>query len=387
MFAADRAIAHRVRFPIRTDVSGQTVEVIVMNNPRPVMSIRKTVQLMVILTLLAWATQTLFAQWGYSGLILPAPTTPTPGRVPAPAEMPATPPVYATPLPAVAPAPAPAPAPALAASPAAIQKRNGATVELRPRVRFVDAGRITLGDVCRWSDEDAAVMQPLAGTLIANLGGSVRVRQISVDDIKSRLHDAGANLSLLQFTGSAKCAILVGDATESELEPLPAVVVAEDGAAAPELAPTTQPQPEVERFFEEQLVLTRPLSRGQRIIASDLAAKRVEIDAPTTRPAIATDEIIGNVASRDLKKGDAVDAADFKPPAIVTRGQFITVAMRIGEFDVETVVRALDPAAKGETVRAKNESNGDIYRVVITGANEGRVEARLGEDVAALLQN
>ena len=36
-----------------------------MNNPRPVMSIRKTVQLMVILTLLAWATQTLFAQWGY----------------------------------------------------------------------------------------------------------------------------------------------------------------------------------------------------------------------------------------------------------------------------------------------------------------------------------
>ncbi|MEA2711017.1 MAG: hypothetical protein QOF78_3618 [Phycisphaerales bacterium] len=358
-----------------------------MNNPRPVMSIRKTVQLMVILTLLAWATQTLFAQWGYSGLILPAPTTPTPGRVPAPAEMPATPPVYATPLPAVAPAPAPAPAPALAASPAAIQKRNGATVELRPRVRFVDAGRITLGDVCRWSDEDAAVMQPLAGTLIANLGGSVRVRQISVDDIKSRLHDAGANLSLLQFTGSAKCAILVGDATESELEPLPAVVVAEDGAAAPELAPTTQPQPEVERFFEEQLVLTRPLSRGQRIIASDLAAKRVEIDAPTTRPAIATDEIIGNVASRDLKKGDAVDAADFKPPAIVTRGQFITVAMRIGEFDVETVVRALDPAAKGETVRAKNESNGDIYRVVITGANEGRVEARLGEDVAALLQN
>ncbi|MEA2734308.1 MAG: hypothetical protein QOE14_759, partial [Humisphaera sp.] len=74
-----------------------------MNNPRPVMSIRKTVQLMVILTLLAWATQTLFAQWGYSGLILPAPTTPTPGRVPAPAEMPATPPVYATPLPAVAP--------------------------------------------------------------------------------------------------------------------------------------------------------------------------------------------------------------------------------------------------------------------------------------------
>src|SRR3954463_7469004 len=46
-----------------------------MMQPRP-LSPRKTVQLMVILTILAWATQTLFHQWGYGGLILPTAGTP-----------------------------------------------------------------------------------------------------------------------------------------------------------------------------------------------------------------------------------------------------------------------------------------------------------------------
>src|SRR3954466_15644541 len=43
----------------------------VMMQPRP-LSPRKTVQLMVVLTILAWATQTLFRQWGYGGVVFPA---------------------------------------------------------------------------------------------------------------------------------------------------------------------------------------------------------------------------------------------------------------------------------------------------------------------------
>jgi len=39
-------------------------------NGRPI-SKKKTVQLMVILTILAWATQTLFHQWGYGGVVFP----------------------------------------------------------------------------------------------------------------------------------------------------------------------------------------------------------------------------------------------------------------------------------------------------------------------------
>src|SRR5687768_9935403 len=112
-----------------------------MNNPRPVMNVRKTVQLMVILTILAWATQTLFAQWGYGGLILPEPSSlqqpskPSRGSAPPPA-----------------PVQAPAPRAQL------IDRFNGGvTIEVQPRARFAGAGagadgKITLRDVCRWSD-------------------------------------------------------------------------------------------------------------------------------------------------------------------------------------------------------------------------------------------
>src|SRR4051812_48860838 len=127
-----------------------------MNNPRPVMSIRKTVQLMVILTILAWATQTLFAQWGRGGLILP------PG---------ASAPVMDHDKPGAS-APGPTPAAATpAAAPVAIQRNSGgAVIELQPRAYFACEGKITLRDVCKWSDYDAPIMEPLAGTLIAKIG-------------------------------------------------------------------------------------------------------------------------------------------------------------------------------------------------------------------------
>jgi hypothetical protein len=48
--------------------------------------------------------------------------------------------------------------------------------------------------------------------------------------------------------------------------------------------------------------------------------------------------------------------------------------LRIEQFDVETVARALDSAALAKPFRAKNEANGDVYRVVVTAANEGRVK-------------
>ena len=44
------------------------------NNGRP-LPMRKQVQILIALTILAWATQTLFAQWGYGGLILPEPSS------------------------------------------------------------------------------------------------------------------------------------------------------------------------------------------------------------------------------------------------------------------------------------------------------------------------
>ena len=321
-----------------------------MMNPRPVMSMRKTVQLMVILTILAWATQTLFAQWGLGGLILPEPS-PLGGG-----------PVVTT---------------------------RGATVELRSRVRFDAQANVTLRDLCKWSDHDAAMVEPYADIPVAQLGDA-GVRNITITDVKARLHDAGANLSSLHFTGSARCLVIVGNVNEEEIaaaenEPVDPFETAEADPQPVILAeaPTTQPQEQV--FYEEQIVLTRPLSRGQRILAPDVVVRKVESDGPSTRPAMSLEQVVGNLAARAVGRGEVLDPDAIARPPLVKKGDFITVALRVGEFDVETVVRAMGTAAAGETIRARNEANGDVYHVLVTGPSAGRVEGIQGEGVAVIV--
>jgi flagella basal body P-ring formation protein FlgA len=324
-----------------------------MMNPRPVMSMRKTVQLLVILTLLAWATQTLFAQWGYGGLIL--------ANDPSSSIAPEQP------------------------------QRDGATLEVRDRIEPTADGTVTLRDVCRWSDRDANVLGPLADIVLARLSEAGRARKITVNDIRSALGDAGANLTTVHFTGSATCMIGTANATEEtekdasragEAETkdpfAPQPVVAEE-------TPTTQPFHEEPVVFEEQLVLTRPLSKGQRLIASDIATKRVQIAAPSTQPAeaVTKDDLVGQLAARNMKAGDVLDADAVTSPPLVNKGEFMTVSLKIGATEVETVARAMETAPKGGVVRAKNEANGDVYRVVVTGPNVGQ-QAGADGDVATV---
>jgi len=306
-------------------------------NGRPI-SKKKTVQLMVILTILAWATQTLFHQWGFGGLILP-------GRL---SDNPA----------ALAPVPTPAPAETRARAPV---EPFGITLELRPQLD-ARGTKLTLRDICRWSDRDAAALEPVADMVIAHVGETPGVSTVNVDQIKSALHDAGVNLSTVRFSGAATCAVVVGGADPSNVAPVSAAkgqATAEAGAAsAPhtvvadaaqtslkdllladlherlklnaqqvqvdfdakdaKVLAMTSPKCRIDfdagetgkapgpvawtviiqdgltdqkatiaataRAWEDQLVLTRPLSRGQPIRQSDIHPRRVLVRRSPRRP-------------------------------------------------------------------------------------------------------
>src|SRR5438552_10253883 len=106
-----------------------------MNNGGRPLSMRKKIQILVALTLLAWATQTLFHQWGY-GQEMPAADTAT-----------AEPAAYTA-----------------AFVPRTLSAGAG-TVELRgdATVYGVD---IKLKQICRWSDANAAAFMPVADLTI-----------------------------------------------------------------------------------------------------------------------------------------------------------------------------------------------------------------------------
>src|SRR4051812_34620985 len=140
------------------------MEVAMMNNGRP-LSVKKKVQLLVALTILAWATQTLFHQWGYGQEIA--------------AER------FIAPIPRSGP---------------------GATLELRSEASVV-GGDVTLKQICRWSDSDVKQFAPIADLVIVRLAQEKPFKTIDIESLKSTLHDAGVGLANIKFAGAMACTV------------------------------------------------------------------------------------------------------------------------------------------------------------------------------------
>ncbi len=190
-----------------------------MMNGRP-LSARKKVQLLVLLTILAWATQTLFHQWGYC-----------------------------------APAAAPADERAGSDSSEKFVPADGApasaTLELRAEASVIGQ-EVRLKQICRWSDADASALAPVAELVLMRFDEKTPFRSISIDEIKGILHDAGVNLAVLRFAGATSCTVGRSDVEFDEGAALqqwidarqPAdkpTAAAELTPAAAETAPATQP--------------------------------------------------------------------------------------------------------------------------------------------------
>ena len=127
-------------------------------NGRP-LGMRKRIQVLVAVVLLAWATQTLLHQWGF-GAEIPADQS-TEKFVPGTDRFVA-----------------------------------GATLELRGDATIVGSD-VKLKQVCRWSDADAHVFAPVADLVVMRLSNKSPYKAITVDQIRSVLHDAGVNLGVV----------------------------------------------------------------------------------------------------------------------------------------------------------------------------------------------
>ena len=161
-------------------------------NGRP-LGLRKRMQIVTAVILLAWATQTLLHQWGYGAEVPPATDAATEKFVPG--------------------------GPRFA---------EGGTLELRSDATIY-GGEVKLKQVCRWADSDAQVFLPVADLVIARIDRGAPFRGVSVDQIRSTLHDAGMNLGVVKFAGPLSCTITRSDANYDEQTALRLWAAAKDG--------------------------------------------------------------------------------------------------------------------------------------------------------------
>jgi flagella basal body P-ring formation protein FlgA len=451
---------------------------------------RKTVQLMVILTLLAWATQTLFHQWGFGGLILPN----AQGSMPSGES--------------VAAAPATRPA-------------GNATLELRDEAVVRSAGEVTLRQVCRWDAPDSVTFAPVADLVVAKLDDSGS-RKLNIEELRGALRRAGVNLAMVRLSGATACEIRSGnrptqvmtDAVASaaasrasnavDKDAMSGAAIAQEAAARDVTAPkalapaVAQAAPAAEaetpaatplvhsaradsapsvpapagviadqpvermlpgaadvslkdiligrlaeqlgieknqldvsfankdkpilaltvprctfnidtsdarslgritwqitadtpagqrkstlaamaRTWQDQLVVNRPVSRGQLILDRDVVQKRELTAEPVADALVNRRDVVGQQASSALEAGEVLTAGQVQPAPLVDAGDMMMVKLHLNRgTTIATVARALNGGGKGQTIRARNEANHDVYDVIVTAKQEGECTSFAG---------
>lgn len=396
---------------------------------------RKKVQLLVILTILAWATQTLFHQWGFGKDIL-AQEAPSEKFVPGAARFAA-----------------------------------GATLELRAEATVV-GGEVKLKQVCRWSKGDEPVFAPLADLVIARVAEGEPFKGLALDDIRSTLRDAGVNIAMIRFSGPTGCTVTRSDVEFDEQDALlkwanakgrtrevsdvpgtPVTAAADARAevgprAAPEgadeslrtlrdvliddlavrlrlpresLQVTFNPRDEqalklaepqfrfdvqprrvrnlgqvawdvqivtagdgaalkrsqkmtvsaTARAWQQQVELAKPVAYRQVIRDADVSERRVLADAVSEQPLLSRQQVVGQQAATELKAGSVMTARTIQPVPLARSGQFVTVTLARGGVRIKTVARAMEEGSFGQTIKVKNEATRDVYQVVLTGPQEG----------------
>jgi flagella basal body P-ring formation protein FlgA len=397
---------------------------------------RKRIQVLVAVVLLAWATQTLLHQWGFG------------------AEIPVDRAVEKF-------------------VPGTDRYIAGATLEMRGDATIVGA-EVRLKQVCRWSDADAQVFVPVADLVVMRLSAKSPYRAITVDQIRSTLHDAGVNLGVVKFSGPTSCTIGRSDTSFDERNAIREWAAAkgneEVGAetprhegtkgdaaapapAAPLVAPVSvakEPVSQVKtlrellvddlsvrtgvpgdqlqvnfnpkdenllhmseplfkfnidgrlvrdlgevtwniqiltgngasqkgtvaataRAWQNQVTVAKALGYHQVIRAGDVEERRVLVDRLPGEPLLTSSQIVGQEAARDLRAGTVVSARMVDALPMVKTGQLVNVSLTVGSVKVKTVGRALESGCFGQAVKVRNEATQDVYEVTMIAPQEGTI--------------
>jgi flagella basal body P-ring formation protein FlgA len=384
-----------------------------MNNSGQPLSMRKKIKILIALTLLAWATQTLFHQWGY-GQEMPI-------ELARQTFVPQT----------------------ITAGAGTMELRNDATVL---------GDEIKLKQICRWSDADASAFMPVADLIIARFNKNIPTRSIALDDLRGTLRDAGVNLAVIRFAGTTACTVTRGDFANGERAALQQWID-ERTAAAAAPAPATQPvaheadadaavrslramlltdlsqrlnlpverlqvsfdpkdtnllnlsepnfhfdiQPrrvrdlgEVSwtvsivtdaatsarqkvtvvanaRAWQEQVIIARPVTCRGVIRDEDVTERRVLIDHIDETPVLNKSQVVSQEAARDLQMGTVMTARLVESVPLAKPGQYVTVMLNQGSVQIKTVAKAMEAGSFGQSIRVKNEATREMFEVTLTG--------------------
>jgi flagella basal body P-ring formation protein FlgA len=404
-----------------------TLEVAMKQRP---LTKRKQAQLLVALTILAWATQTLLHQWAHGQDVTP--------------ELSQTPDLPA----------------ADKFVPGDADSTPAGTLELRQDAT-ISGGDVLLKQVCRWSDSDAPIFTAIADLKVAHITDGTGTQDFTVDDLRGTLHNAGVNIAMINFSGATSCRVTRSDAQTDPQQTVAQWIDAQQSPAAAKPTPTLatspadgKPDPSFHslrdllaqdlgqrlgiapetlqlsfsplddkilalsepvfkfeirpsraralgsvswdvtictdssnkkisiaayaRAWENQTIVALPLAARQILSADDFTTNRVLVDALPDHSLLQVDQCAGQQAAQELRPGTVMTGQMVDPVPLVKPGQLVTVTLTRGNVQLRSVARAMEEGSLGQTVKVRIENTRETLDVTVTGPQE----ARLGDSVA-----
>jgi flagella basal body P-ring formation protein FlgA len=139
----------------------------------------------------------------------------------------------------------------------------------------------------------------------------------------------------------------------------------------------------VVKAWQSQLVVNKPLGYRQVIREGDLIDRRTLVDQVAEDPLVTREQVVGQMAGRDLKSGTVLTARLIEPTILVRTGELVTVVLTQGAIRAKSVARSMEQGTMGQTIRVKNEVTGNQFDVVITGPQAAKLPSSAPGDSTA----
>jgi len=108
---------------------------------------------------------------------------------------------------------------------------GGAVIELRGEAS-VYGGDVSLRQIARWKDADAAALSPIADLIVVRLSQKTPYKSITLEELRGILSEAGANMAIVRLSGATRCTVARTDVRFNEGEALQKWLDARDPASA-----------------------------------------------------------------------------------------------------------------------------------------------------------
>jgi flagella basal body P-ring formation protein FlgA len=121
------------------------------------------------------------------------------------------------------------------------------------------------------------------------------------------------------------------------------------------------------RRFVDVLVVSRPIARGAQLGDHNLEVRRVESSASASPFLGAIDAVAGKVAARDMRANEKLTLAHLANPAVIRRGDPVSLVSARGRVKVAARAVAESDGAVGDRIQVVSLASGQRVQALVEG--------------------